>query len=91
MKYEWDDEKYLINLNKHGVRFEDALIVFSDIHALEFEDSESGPETRIVMIGFNVFKGVLVVVYIEKTESLIRIISARKATLREEIEYEKRI
>lgn len=91
MRYEWDDEKYIINLNKHGIRFEDALLVFNDIHALEFEDYESGSEIRIVMIGFNVFKGVLVVVYIEKTETLIRIISARKATLREEIEYEKRI
>lgn len=91
MKYEWDEEKYFINLEKHGIRFEDALLVFNDIHALEFQDNESAKELRIVMIGFNVYKGVLVVVYLEKSENITRIISARKATLREEIEYEKRI
>ena len=84
--------KWLVpNLKKHGVRFEDAVVVFSDINALEMIDSESAREEGIIRIGLNPLKGIFVVVYCERKENIIRIISARKATLSEEKEYEKRV
>lgn len=90
MKIEWDDQKYWINLNKHGIRFEEAYEVFNDENALEMHD-DSSDEVRFVRIGLNSKKGVLVVVYCERKENIIRIISARKATKFEEIAYEERI
>ena len=91
MRYEWDETKYLRNLKKHGIRFEDALLVFSDLNALEMFDISLVEEERIVMIGLNPHKGVLVIVYSEPRENVTRIISARKATLMEEKQYEKGI
>jgi uncharacterized DUF497 family protein len=91
LNYEWDEVKYELNFIKHGIRFEDAVEVFGDYNAIEMIDNESGEEERIVMIGFNSVKGVLVVVYCEKSEDTIRIISAREATKTEESEYESRI
>lgn len=91
MKYEWDEIKYKKNLLKHGVRFEDAQTVFADDHAIEIEDTSSANELRFVMVGMSSSKGILTVVYCERHEDTIRIISARKATKSEKGEYEKRI
>ena len=90
MVYEWDENKYISNLSKHGIRFEDAQYIFSDSNALVISDFESGEE-RYVIIGLNPFKGVLTVVYCERSTDTIRIISARKATQNERVQYEKRI
>lgn len=88
MKYEWDEKKYSSNFKKHGIRFDDAIDIFKDPHQLEYQD-EVFPE-RIICIGFSFHRGVLVVV-IEESEKAIRIISARKATNREEKDYAQRI
>lgn len=89
-RYEWDEEKYSINLQKHGIRFDEAIQVFSDSNALELID-QSQFEERFIRIGLCFFKGILVVVYCERDEKTIRIISARKATKQEEKNYEERI
>lgn len=88
MKYEWDDEKNASNFEKHGIRFEDAIAVFHDIYALEVNDEFH--EGRTIRFGFNFYKGVLAVVYIDK-DDFIRIISARKTTKSEEKQYAQRI
>lgn len=88
--FEWDDNKYNENLQKHGVRFEDAVVIFSDSLAIEIQEIHKS-EDRFIRIGINPVKGVLVVVYCERGVSTIRIISARKATKKEEGVYEKGI
>ena len=36
MLFEWDDKKAAINLQKHGVSFETAILVFQDEDRIEF-------------------------------------------------------
>jgi uncharacterized DUF497 family protein len=92
MRYEWDDIKYETNFKKHGVRFEEALIVFSDAFAIEYHDSLNSTlqEERFIRIGMSI-ECVLVVVFCERVnlngEEITRIISARKAEPREVDKY----
>lgn len=88
--YEWDEDKNRLNRIKHGLSLADGIPVFSDLNALELLDDEVSEE-RYVRIGINTWKGVLVVVYCERHETVIRIISVRRATKNEERDYEERI
>jgi uncharacterized DUF497 family protein len=85
MAYQWDKVKATSNRRKHGVRFADAVTVFSDGKAITIEDEEL-EEERFVTIGVDALQRVLVVVYTNRGED-IRIISARKATALEEQYY----
>jgi uncharacterized protein len=84
MKFEWDNQKAKVNAAKHGVTFEEASKLFQGrAEYIEiFDESHSLDEDRFMAIG-PIVKGIIVVVYIEKTLDLIRIISARKATKKE--------
>lgn len=84
MKFEWDSQKAKINVTKHRITFEEASKVFrgrADFVEI-FDESHSIDEDRFIAIG-PIAKGIIVVVYIEKSLDLIRIISARKATRKE--------
>ena len=85
MEFEWDPEKSLANQAKHGVSFEEASELFSGGgDYLEIYDSEhSFDEDRFIAIGPTSL-GVLVVVYTERRDDVIRILSARKATRAEQ-------
>ena len=81
-KFAWNDEKYILNLQKHGVTFEEASTVFDDENALYSEDSgHSQHEERFKVIGYSKRERILMVCHCYRNgDSLIRIISARKAT-----------
>jgi uncharacterized protein len=79
MNCEWDPMKAEANLAKHGVRFADAVIVFSDESALTIDDPHPDEE-RYVTIGIDALARVLVVVWTWRGEETIRLISARRAT-----------
>ena len=85
--YQWDPHKARSNLRKHSVSFADAATVFSDDNALTIED-DFPSEERFVTIGMDALGRVLVVVYAYR-ESIVRIISARKATAHEQKQYEE--
>lgn len=87
MDYEWDPGKAVTNLHKHGVSFADAVSVFSDEFALTMAD-DFAEEERFVTLGTDAFGRLLVVIYTWRAEQIIRIISARKATRPERIQYE---
>lgn len=93
IKFEWDEDKNKANRKKHGIWFEEALSVFDDIHGRLFLDSEhSNHEDRFILIGHNSSSKLLVVVHCHRdSDSIIRIISARKATKKERSFYEKGI
>jgi uncharacterized DUF497 family protein len=91
MNYEWDPAKAASNLKKHGVRFVDAVIVFEDECAISVEDFEAENEERFCIIGMDAVLAILVVVYVYRFENIIRIISARKATRKEQVIYESGI
>ncbi len=78
MKFEWDENKNLINKQKHKISFETAAYVFDDPYYIEMFDFEhSGDEDRYIAIGK--VGEVLFVVFTERKDS-IRLISARLAT-----------
>lgn len=88
MEFEWDDNKNIENLKKHGIAFEDVIDVFSDPYLIvEFDDEHSETEDRYIAIGY--VEDILYVVYTIReygVEEVIRLISARPA---EEPEIEK--
>lgn len=89
LSFEWDDNKNQINKQKHGVSFEEAKTVFFDEEALLKDDPDhSETEDRFILLGVSVETNVLVVVHCYRAEdTVIRIISARKATKNEEKQY----
>lgn len=90
MKFEWDDEKAQANLEKHGVTFGEATEVFYDPNALIAEDEKhSEEEHRFIIIGYSSNR-LLFVVFAERHQDVIRIISARKPTPKERKSYEER-
>ena len=88
MPFEWDAAKDRSNQRKHGLSFAEAKLLFeSDGDYLEIFDVEhSELEDRFIAIG-PIARGLVVVVYTEREEGLIRIIGARWATEREHALY----
>lgn len=89
LKFEWDSEKDSLNLKKHGVSFNEALSAFYDEYALQFFDPDhSDSEDRFLLLGVSHILNVLVVCHcFREEETVIRIISARKADTEEEQVY----
>lgn len=90
IKFEWDAAKANSNKKKHGVSFEEAQSVFYDEFAVQFFDQESSKtEDRFLMLGFSDEARLLIVCHCERNQgSIIRIISARKATKTEGQHYQ---
>ncbi len=84
MKVSWDPAKSVANRTKHGVSFEEAQELFtSGVDYLEiFDDAHSDDEDRFLAIG-PIRRGLVLVVWTERDEQEIRVISARWATPRE--------
>lgn len=89
INFEWDDNKNAINKKKHNISFEEAKTVFYDEEALVIEDSEhSEYEERFIILGMSASLKLLVVCHCyRESETIIRIISARRATKRESAQY----
>lgn len=88
LDFEWDPKKAASNLAKHAVRFADAVEIFEDPRAVTIRDADFEEEERWLVIGMDVFARLLVVAYTWRGER-IRIISARKASKREQLQYEE--
>jgi uncharacterized DUF497 family protein len=90
--FEWDEAKSRNNERKHGIRFEDAALVFDDPFALVMQDRIEGGEYRWQTIGRSSGLLLLLVAHTvcsEGQDEIIRIISARRATRKERIRYEQ--
>ena len=86
MQFEWDDGKAAQNVDKHGVPFEYAIRVFLDPHRLDSEDAHRDySEQRRLTLGM--IEGRLFVVAYTPRDTVIRLISARKANEREQRKY----
>jgi len=87
--FSWDDRKNIANQKKHRVSFEEAQTVFFDENAIEYVDPDhSESEDRYLMLGHSYRVRVLIVSYtIRRDGTEIRIISARKATKKEQKAY----
>ncbi len=91
IKFEWDPNKNESNKKKHKVSFEEAQTVFYDENALVIDDpAHSREEERFIILGFSKKANLLVVCHCyRESDSVIRIISARKATKSESEQYEQ--
>ena len=90
--FEWDPAKDRSNGRKHGVSFELAATVFLDPRALTiFDDTHSETEERWITLGISSNGRLLVVHHTFRRETAsratIRIISSRKATRNETMQY----
>ncbi len=89
IKFEWDEQKSRENKRKHKVSFEEAQTAFLDENATRFFDPDhSQDEDRFLMLGMSFTLRVLVVCHCyRQDDSVIRIISARKADKQEQSDY----
>ena len=90
--FDWDADKNISNIEKHGVPFKEAATVFKDTTAVVIDDIEhSQNEERFKIIGYSGNVRLLMVCHCYRNDdSVIRIISARKATKREKDEYRRK-
>ena len=89
MKFEWDEQKRLINLQRHEIDFADVWRVFENETATRVDDRYDYGEIRYLSLGL-LFGEVISVIYTEN-EEITRIISARKATKYEQEIYFREI
>lgn len=84
----WDDTKNVGNMRKHGVSFVEAATVFRSVPLQIFHDPDhSEGENRYIAVGFSDRGRVLLVVHCENHKgNEIRIISARRATRKEQVQ-----
>jgi uncharacterized DUF497 family protein len=89
ISFTWDPAKNRANQRKHGVAFEEASSVFADERARLIHDPDhSEDEDRFILLGMSVRLRTLVVVHCYRQNDFeIRIVSARKASRREQEQY----
>lgn len=89
-KFEWNEEKNLINIKKHNLSFEESKEAFYDEYALIVYDQEhSDDEDRFYQIGMIKNLNIVTVIFCIRQEDTIRIISARYANKKEIEKYEE--
>ena len=91
MEFSWDEHKNRVNFKKHGIRFEEATLIFQSVHFTRVDprnyyDEQGQTEIREITIGTLGGGAVLVVCHTNR-DNQRRIISARKATSKERKRY----
>lgn len=90
LRFSWDPRKAAANVRKHGVSFDEASTAFADPLSITVPDPDhSDDETRFLLVGQSLRHRILVVIHAERSESDIRLISARPASRRERRIYEE--
>ena len=91
--FDWDEDKNKINQKKHGIDFYEASSVFYDERAILFDDPDhSTYEDRFLLLGMSDSAKICIVCHCYRdSDTIIRIISARKATKSEEERYARGI
>ena len=91
--FDWDENKNQTNWRKHGIDFDEDSSVFFDERAILFDDPEhSQQEERFILLGMSQTTNICIVCHCyRESDTVIRIISARKATKKEVDRYAKGI
>jgi uncharacterized DUF497 family protein len=85
--FEWDPSKAASNRRKHGISFEEAVECFEDPLALILQEPRY--VDRSILIGASKRQRLVLTVFVERDAAVIRIASARRATLGERRKYEE--
>lgn len=86
MKFEWDNHKNAVNLDKHGIRFEEAAQIFHGPILTTTDTRKDFGEIRVISVGQIHGQVYLVVVHTDRGGA-IRLISARRAKPSERGKY----
>ena len=91
LSFVWDENKNRLNQIKHKMSFEEAKTVFFDEHArLIYDPEHSETEERFILLGLSFQSKILMVSHCyRESDSIIRIISARKANRHEQQQYKR--
>jgi uncharacterized protein len=87
--FEWDSKKESLNLQKHGIDFTTASLIWDSLVSERSDDRHDYGETRF--IAFGVAEGRVLAVVSTWRRGIRRIISARVANSRERTLYEEEI
>ena len=90
MRFEWDDAKNDVNVQKHGIDFTDVWQVFTEPMLVDFDVREDYGEERWIGTGW-LHNVLIVVAWTEPEDDTIRIISARRADKHERRRYQEDI
>lgn len=91
LHFEWDKRKAISNLSKHGMTFDEGSTVLCDPLAFIFDDEDhSAEEGREIIIGHSISGRLLLISFTKRAEGVIRIISVRLATKKEQEDYEEK-
>ena len=86
--FQWDEEKNEANINKHGISFATASLVFDDDDRIEiYDEGHSENEDRFITIGMINEEAIIAMVVYTPRDNSIRLISARKANRQEKEMY----
>jgi uncharacterized DUF497 family protein len=88
--FEWDKEKNAANIKNHGIDFLDAALIFENPTIEAIDDRADYGEVRHIALGLSC-DTVLHVVYTWRDESVVRIISARRANRRDAEKYYREV
>ena len=89
LQFEWDSKKAQSNKRKHGITFEEASTIFGDPLSITIPDpAHSIGKDRFITLGISINDKLIVIVHTDR-DDIIRIISARKATRNERMQYEQ--
>jgi uncharacterized DUF497 family protein len=89
LRFEWNTQKAVANLRKHGVSFDEAASVFFDpLSVTAVDPDHSKDENRFVVFGLSSLGRLLAIAHTERVDAL-RIISAREVTRSERKFYEE--
>ena len=91
--FDWNENKNQINIKKHGIGFDEASSVFYDEKAILFDDPiHSEYEDRFLLLGVSNNANICLVCHCyRESDTVIRIISARRATKKEVDRYARGI
>jgi uncharacterized protein len=87
MQFEWDEAKNQENIRKHKIDFADVSPMFDSPMLIEPDDRFDYGEDRWFGLGF-LYNGIAVLVWTERQNDVIRIISARRANRHEQQRFE---
>jgi uncharacterized DUF497 family protein len=88
MKFEWDEQKSVLNIVRHGIDFEDAPTIFGCPMLRRIDNRKDYGEERWICLGH--LEGVVVVVVYTIRKETIRIISIRRANRHERRIYKEK-
>jgi len=89
LRFEWDEAKRRSNLRRHGIDFADAERLFEGLTDTLSDNRFEYGEERLLTYGL--LRGEVVVIAHTERGGTIRIISMRKATKNEEIQFFKNV